>query len=66
MPTFYKIIAQTVLLYGAESWVMSTHAQIKVNYLLYSFTVALYLEGGNRYGLKVHIIGGIALAGYQH
>ena len=31
MSIFYKVIVQTVLLYGAESWVLSTHAKNKIN-----------------------------------
>ena len=31
MSIFYKVIVQTVLLYGSESWVMSTLARNKVN-----------------------------------
>ena len=31
MGIFYKVIVQTVLLYGAESWVLGTHARNKIN-----------------------------------
>ena len=31
MSIFYKVIVQTVLLYGAETWVLSTHAKNKIN-----------------------------------
>ena len=31
MSIFYKVIVQTVLLYGAESWVLNTHSRNKIN-----------------------------------
>ena len=31
MSIFYKVIVQTVLLYGAELWVLNTHSRNKIN-----------------------------------